>query len=171
MQIKKFDSFYAQHLFVYEHILYLITPIESFYPNLSNWYRDKFIPGLFSKERGYILATENDEIVGCALLKKTAEEKKISTLFVRPDYRKKGLGRKLLNMALKELGGASSLTVSEECLPSMNSLLKQSGFSLFDVKTGLYRKGKKEYLFRQKEEKIVAKKRAIKPRTHTKTQG
>ena len=149
--------------------MYFISPIESFYPNLSKWYEHVFIPGLIQKERSCLLARENGELIGCILLKKNAEEKKISTLFVHPDYRNKGVGKALLNMALNDLGEGTLLSVSEENLPCMKSLLKEFNFSLSGVKEGCYREGKKEYFFRQNGERIVSKKRRKKSVGRTKT--
>ena len=169
MQIKKFDSFRPEHTFVYENILQLISPIHSSYPNLFSWYRDTFIPGLVQKERKYILAFEEDCLVGCALLKKTKNEKKISTLFVKPDFRKRGIGKKLLQASLKELGQNSSLTVSEENLEIMRPLLDEFNFILSGTKEGLYRTRKKEYFFSTSVKKTPHKKRVKSPINRTKT--
>ena len=170
MQIEKLDSVCAENIFLYEYVLHFISPIESLYPNLSKWYEEVFVPGLIRRERSCLLAIENRELIGCVLLKKNAEEKKISTLFVRPDYRKKGIGKTLLSMALNDLRTGASLSVSEENLSCMKPLLQEFNFSLSEVKEGFYRKGKKEYFFRQGENRIVSKKRKTKTTERVKTQ-
>lgn len=46
--------------------------------------------------------SENNEIVGVSSLKKS-EENKICTFYIKDDYRKEGLGSKLLEQSLKYL--------------------------------------------------------------------
>ena len=149
MQIKTFDSFNPRHLKLYEQILDLTRPINDAYPDRIKWFREKFIPGLKKKQRLYIIAQDdNNVLAGCALLKKTEEERKICTFFVSPQFRGNGLGTKLMEHSLKELGQHPLITVSSKNLstPLLN-LLKRYDFHLSATKRGAYNSQDTEYYF------------------------
>ena len=148
MQIKTYHSFHPEHIFLYERILHLLEPAKASYPKLEKWYRHTFLPGLKKRERAYVMIHDAETLVGCALLKRTADEKKISSLFVHPDYRQKGVGEKLLTVAMKDLGPGVSLTVSEENLSSLQPLLQKFEFTLTSSRKGFYVRDKKEYFFK-----------------------
>ena len=147
MQIKVFNGFHPDHVFLYERILYLLQPIYKFYPGFEKWYKNVFLPGLFTGERSYITAEVGEKLVGCALIKNTAQEKKICTVFVDSKYRRRGIGGKLFEKALKTLGNKAKLSVSEESLSKLTPLLNKFNFHLLETKRGVYRQGKNELYF------------------------
>jgi GNAT superfamily N-acetyltransferase len=148
MQIKTFHSFHKEHKKLYEDILSLTYSINETYPKYSTWFKEKFLTGLKNKERIYIVAqNENGQLVGCVLLKNTAQEKKICALFVHPDYRKKGIGGKLIEQTLSELGEHPLITVSDRNIVQLAPLLRRKGFHLSAVKKGAYRPEDTEYYF------------------------
>jgi ribosomal protein S18 acetylase RimI-like enzyme len=148
MQIKTFNSFHEDHEKLYEDILYLTSSVGDTYPQYSTWFKEKFLPDLKNKKRMYIIAQDKDKkLVGCVLIKNTEEEKKISTLFVHPDYRKKGLGGKLMEQTLSELGEHPLITVSDRNIAQLTPLLRKKGFHLSAVKKGAYRPEDIEYYF------------------------
>ena len=147
MQIEKFCEFHPEHVFLYDRILHLIRPVQESYPQLEKWYKSVFLPGLFQGERGYVVAHDQGQLVGCALIKKTPIEKKLCTLFVRPDFRRKGVGVALLEGVIEELGPKPFVSVSEESFKEVMPLFKQFGFQLSGQKRGPYRTGKKEFYF------------------------
>ena len=156
MQIKTFTSYNPEHIQLYGQILDLIRPINDIYPEYTAWFKEKFIPGLKKKERMYIIAQdENNALAGCVLIKKTAEEKKICTFFVCPNYRHNGLGKKLMQQALSELGEHPLITVSGRNLPQMAHLLKECGFHLSATKRGAYNPTDTEYYFNDKKADAV----------------
>ena len=147
MQVQTFNKFYPDHIFLYERMLHLLHPLEQNYPQLTSWYREVFLPGLVDGERGYVLAVSGGELAGCALLKNTQDEKKISTIFVDPRFRRQGLGRKLFTEAMKALGNTAQLSVSEEVLPQLNPLLAEFDFHFLEKKENVYKNGKSELYF------------------------
>lgn len=151
MQIKTFDSFYPEHIKLYEEIFELIKPIQDFYPNYEKWYREKFIPGLKKKERLYIVAYDDKKNIlsGCALLKKTREENKLCTLFVHPNYRSQGLGKKLMQQALNAFGKLPLLTISSKNFSKYQPLLKHFGFHWSASKKNVYQENDIELYFNE----------------------
>lgn len=148
MQIKTFNSFNPEHTILYDQILSLTKPINDTYPGRTKWFVEKFIPGLQKKERMYIVAQDDDNtLAGCVLIKNTEEEKKICTFFVNPRFRGQGLGRKLMEQTLKELGEHPLITVSSRNLSQLLPLLQQYDFHLSAAKKGAYNSEDTEYYF------------------------
>ena len=148
MQIKTFDSFHPEHASLYAEMLDLIRSFGDAYPESDRWFKETFLSGLKKKERSYIVAwDEQKSLAGYALIKNTPMEKKICTLFVKPSFRRRGIGKQLVNQALSELGEHPLITVSGKNLPLLQPLLKQSGFHLSAVKRGVYRPDEPEYYF------------------------
>ena len=159
MQIKTFNSFDPGHTVLYEQILNLIKPLNDTYPGHTQWFMEKFIPGLQKKERMYIIAQDDDNtLAGCVLIKNTDEEKKICTLFINPKFRRQGLGKKLMERALKELGEHPLITVSSRNLSQLSSLLKQYGFRLSAAKKGVYNSEDTEYYFNDQKADAIKEK-------------
>ena len=148
MQIKTFSSFNPEHAALYDQILNLTKPINDTYPGYTKWFMEKFIPGLQNKERMYIIALDDaNTLAGCVLIKNTEEKKKICTLFVNPKFRRQGLGKKLMEQTIKELGEHPLITVSSRNLSQLSPLLKQYGFHLSAAKKGAYNSEDTEYYF------------------------
>ena len=148
MKIRTFNTYATAHENLYKEMLTLTQSINATYPDYTHWFKEKFLSGLDKKERMYIIAqNEKDKLLGCLLIKKTDTEKKISTLFVKPEHRGKGIGKKLLAQAIKELGKHPSLTVSSRNISQLYPLLKSFGFHLSAVKKGVYHPEDTEYYF------------------------
>lgn len=148
MQIQIFDSFRPEHEPLYAQILNLAQTVSHTYPDYECWFREKFMPGLRKKERMYVVAQDDEGgVAGFVLIKKTAEEKKICTLFVDPKFRKQGLGQQLMKRTLAVLGPRPLITVSGRNLPQLAGLLDAFGFQLSAVKKRVYRADDAEYYF------------------------
>ena len=147
MQIEKFSDFHPEHIFLYERILHLLQPTKQYYPKLNKWYREVFLVGLMQKERAYIIAKDDGKLVGCALLKKTPNEKKICSLYVQSDYRRRGIGEQMLKMALSELGKSPEMSISQKNIHFFQPLLERYGFQLSYKKRGEYTPNNTEYHF------------------------
>lgn len=77
--------------------LYQITKeLEKDYPQHYTWFFKKFISGLNNGTREIIYCEIDNLPVAVVFLKKTQEERKICTIFVKEEYRKYGIGTKLL---------------------------------------------------------------------------
>lgn len=85
---------------------------------------------------------------GFAILKRDVVERKICTIWVRPDLRCQGLGQSLITQSQEWLQCVRPLlTVPEEALSTFRGLLASSDFKLNEIVEGYYRPGKKEYVF------------------------
>ena len=104
--------------------LYQVTKkIEKDYPNHKNWFYDKFVKELDGKKREIIYYEKDSVICGVIFLKNTLEEKKICTVYVSEEYRKHGIGTKLLLESIKFLGTTTPLIsmpdYKEECFKNI----------------------------------------------------
>lgn len=156
INIDTYRTYNHEHSYLYKEILELTNSIGETYPEHSKWFWDKFLVGLKTGGRGYIIAEQNNNLAGVVLFKDTEEEKKISTLFVNPEYRKQGIATRLLQEAKKELGAGCILTVSARNMFQLKPLLVKSGFKVFDTKRGEYKPDNIEYYFRYEPSKVPA---------------
>ncbi|WNJ79718.1 GNAT family N-acetyltransferase [Cedecea neteri] len=93
-----------------------------------------------------LVAAVNDQLAGVSVLKKSEDERKISTFFVENKYSKMGLARYLLNASLLILGNKNiDITVSENSIEKLYPFLVKNGFKEFDIVDGEYFKNKKEF--------------------------
>ncbi|RXJ77207.1 N-acetyltransferase [Arcobacter sp. F155] len=126
----------------------LLVDIESFYPNFKTWYSTKVIPGIINDTREILTEYREDTLVGIAIIKKEKQEQKICTIKIIPEYQNRGIGVKLFKRALNKLSTDKPfVTVPEERFHEFHKIFIHFGFKLTEVKTGYYRKGKKEYIY------------------------
>ena len=145
MSIQIYTSYYTEHERLYQDIFLMTQGLKQIYPDYEKWYWNKFIEGLKKGERLYAISSKHGILNGCALLKKTPTENKISTLYVDDYYRHQGIGETLMSASLSELGKHPLMTVSEGCLNSFLPLIRQFKFRL----TGCQEisDGSTEYIF------------------------
>ena len=125
---------------VYEALI----PLEQEYPNFKHWFFSTTVPGVVEGTRKIFIASFAYEIAG-VLITKDANEKKICTLRVLPEYRRMGLGRKLMRCAVQELNIAKPLiTVSDEHLDEFKVLFEEFGFVPTAAYFNYYRQGHTE---------------------------
>ncbi len=131
MQIKSYSGYHEEHKPLYRALFRLTKPVGAVYDDYAAWFRKTFIPGLKKEERRYIVAREDKgNIVGCALLKNTPNEKKICTFFVRSDWRGRGVGTEMMKECFKILGSHPLITVSHKNIDQFRPLLQRFGFKL-----------------------------------------
>ena len=76
---------------------YMVTDwICKDYPDHCDHFFSKYVPGIFDGKREIITCYIDDKIAAVAILKKDTNERKISTLFVKPEYQKRGIAIELL---------------------------------------------------------------------------
>jgi ribosomal protein S18 acetylase RimI-like enzyme len=89
------------------------------------------LPGEYSPPKGALLiALENDQLAGCVALRRLTEDKcELKRLYVRPDLRRKGLGKSLVQSAIdqgREIGYVhlrlGTLSTMKEALSLYRSL-------------------------------------------------
>lgn len=157
-QIKTYKSFHSEHSLLYKDMLDLTLSINKTYPRYTAWYNNTFIPGLKKDERMYIVALDDQNILtGCIFAKNTPDEKKICTLFVNPLFKRQGIGKKLLETAIKELGELPLITVSSRNISQLKPLLDHFGFHLSATKKGIYGQNDTEFYFNDKKADLIQK--------------
>ena len=155
MQIKTESTFIPTHQKLYQDILKLTLSIQDNYPNYQKWYKNTFLEGLKKGERGIITVCDKGKVLGVVLFKDTPAEKKLCTLFVHPDYRKKGIATQLVKAVVQELGEKPFVSVSEQNFPQINPLFQKMGFHLSARVKGVYFPEKMEYYFNDKKQESI----------------
>jgi len=126
-----------------------IASIDTYYPNIREWYVNTVVPGICTGNDILLVAKARGSIAGIVLAK-TGEEQKLRCIRVADTYRGLGLGIKLIDTALELIGDKPLVSVSQELLHDYSRMfVNRYGFLLSDVVKGKYRQGKLEYFFNQ----------------------
>ena len=128
IEYKKIEnfSFKDENSGFYDKLYNLTSEIEKIYPAHKIWFYANFIGNLLKNNKGIIIFaknSENDENSGIALINK--EISKLCTLFVNPNYRRKGIATKLLQISQESLGKKPIVTVSETNYHSLKKLFEK----------------------------------------------
>lgn len=109
------------------HESYKITDwISDDYSKHCDLFYCKYVPGIFSGEREIFICKNGHEIIAVTFLKKDSSERKISTLYVKPDYQGKGIASKLLEMSFEWLETTKPLiTIADYKLPQFTSIIQK----------------------------------------------
>lgn len=126
-----------------------IKSLNQYYPDIEYWYVNKVVPGLITGNDKLIVAHDDGVIAGIALGKVDPDESKLRCVRVHPDYQNNGLGIRLIDNMLDQIGDRHpGVTVAEEMFHLYSrAFIKRYGFELSDVTKGRYRQGKLEYGF------------------------
>lgn len=132
-------------------IQFFLTDLIDEYPLHDKWFKEiaKELKCNINKEREILFVkSENDEIIGVSILKKTEFEKKICTLRVAKNYQKKGIGTMLVKASCEFLATDKPIiTVSQSRHHEFIRLFKQFNFTLDTIYCGKYCPGVKEYCY------------------------
>lgn len=125
-----------------------IASLDKYYPNITDWYLNTVIPGIYTGNDKIVMAFEANHLIGLAL-GKVGQETKLRCVRVHPQAQSTGVGVRLMDRLFDLLGTNTPHTsVSEELLHHYSrTLINRYGFKLNRVEKGLYRRGKLEYLF------------------------
>lgn len=130
-----------------ERVYEMLSPLEKEYPDFEHWFYATIVPGLRVGSRKIFVASFSDEIAGVLILK-DANEKKICTLRVLPEYRRMGVGRQLMQRAVQILNiDRPLITVSDMHLDEFKPLFAEFGFSFTAAYIDYYRQGSIEYAY------------------------
>ena len=135
--------------------IYEITSfLNKSYPNYEKWFYEKQVKGCLNGERNIIFITNDDEIIGIISVKKANEEKKICTLFVKEEYRNKGIGSMLLEESFKFLDTNKPLiTIGDNMLPIYEEFINKYKWNFTEKLYDFYVQGINEYCYNGKLEK------------------
>lgn len=129
-------------------IFSFLVEASKYYPSFHEWYFNKVVPDIQNGNRKIVSEIRDGKIAGIAILKDTGEEKKICTLRISPDFQNRGIGVRLFKKSFEILQtNKPFLTVSEEKLPEFQKIFDYFNFELSSIADGMYRHGKKEYIF------------------------
>lgn len=118
------------------------------YPNFDFWFQRKVLPGIAAGERTVLAEIRESRLIGLAILKHSATEKKLCTLRVRPEFESRGLGVRMFESAFEILGTARPLlSVSDSSLPKFTRLFNHFGFACEAAYHGLYTPRTTEFSF------------------------
>lgn len=95
----------------------------------------------------FLAASQDDynRFAGAMILKKTRDEKKICTLYVHGNFRRRGIGTAFMDIAREKLDDQYPvITISELREAEFAPFLQQFGFKLYDRYNGYYRSGVSE---------------------------
>lgn len=125
-----------------------LKAVSEFYPEFHAWLANRVLPGLYSGERKMLLEYIQGELAGIAIIKESAEEKKLCCIRVLPKFQGSGIGVRLMKRCFEALDTQNPLvTVSEENIYMFNRLFNYFGFELGGTYKDIYRPEKTEYSF------------------------
>ena len=131
---------------------YLMTDwITRDYPDHVDHYYSKYVPGIFDGEREIIACVADGKYVATAIMKKTDDEKKISTLYVTHEYQNRGIATELLEECFKWLGTTKPLvSIADYKLGQFEKIIEKYGWEQTEVLDGFYNNHSKEIVFNGK---------------------
>lgn len=122
--------------------------VAAFYPDFRGWFFGRVVPGLRSGQRCIVPSFADGMLAGVAICKRTAAERKLSTLWVRDVSRNRGISVGLAQEAFAWLGSWQPLfTVPEERIGEFNGLVRAWSFPEAIAHRDLYRSGRVEHVF------------------------
>lgn len=107
--------------------IYLVTDYNhNQYQEYCKWFYGVNIPRVVNKQGEIFMALDGFTVAGLAILKNTEEEKKICTLLIQEEYRKKGFGKAFLEYSFDYLGTRKPLiTIPEKNIEQFKSFIKE----------------------------------------------
>ena len=105
--------------------IYLLTDYNKLqYPDYYKWYYGKNIPRIISGNGEAIFYLDGFSIIGLSILKRDELEKKICTLLINKEYRKRGYSKIILEDSFKFLGTDKPLiTIPENRLDEFSKII------------------------------------------------
>lgn len=126
-----------------------LKKIDPYYPDITQWYVEKCIPGIILGNDQLIIATEHDHLVGFSLGKKSKDENKLRCVRVNDDYQYRGVGIRLIDRMMDLIeDDRPVVTVAEELIHDYSRIfVNRYRYSLEHITKGQYRPNKLEYHF------------------------
>jgi hypothetical protein len=125
-----------------------LSSIYGMYPRFREWFFEKGTISSRTQQRAVFVKKLGPKIVGVAIAKRCASERKLCTLWVSKDVRNLGIAAALADSAFDWLETSHPLfTIPEERLPEFQGLLRSWRFPKGQALKGYYRDNKIEYVF------------------------
>lgn len=129
----------------------LLTDLPRDYPNADAWLPRRLQDCLAGRARCTVAAIR-DDVVGVTILTPKAIATKLSTIYVRPDFRRSGIGSRLLDHVLRDYEtwvpgrarGDLYVTVAEHTWSQLEGLLSSRGFTRTAFERDRYGRGRHE---------------------------
>lgn len=129
-------------------VMNFLLPMSVDYPNIERWYLHKVVPGIRAGTRHFVKVERHGQLVGLGIAKNEADEKKICTLRVAPEYVGRGMGFRIMDDLLRWLDeDQPHATVGAHKLPLFQRMFDHYGFDVTSKRVGLYLPSKVEVGF------------------------
>jgi len=126
----------------------IVSKSLSAYPNFSDWLYKKVGLGIVMNQRSIVLKYINKRLVGFVILKHHKEHK-LCTFFILDNYRKQGIGHKMMTESMAFLNTFGNvpitITMSVFVVSDFNKILTNHGFVFDYVVQSEYTKDVPEY--------------------------
>ena len=114
-------------------VYFLIDFIIKDYQHLFEWYWSKAVPYVFLGKMDFFLALDGDTIIAVLIAQKEEQEKKICTLYVKPDYSRNGIASKLIESSFSYLETTVPIiTFTDYKLPQFLPILKKYNWHIHE---------------------------------------
>ena len=110
---------------IINEILLVTISAKTTYPEYTDWFINKHVPGIYLGTRDTIIAVHNNKIVGVSNIKRE-KENKLCTVYFDPKYRKQKLGLTLVDKSIELIGDSKPLiTMPSSYLPQFKNIIKR----------------------------------------------
>ena len=157
---------------IIDEILLVTISAKTTYPEYTEWFIKKHVPGIYLGTRDTIIAVHNNKIVGVSNIKRE-KENKLCTVYFDPKYRKQKLGITLVDKSIELIGDSKPLiTMPSSYLPQFKNIIRRYDWQLTDCIDNCYSDNISEYIFNgeinKNNEKLTNEERIILTYKHTK---
>lgn len=139
---------------IIDEILLVTISAKTTYPEYTDWFIKKHVPGIYLGTRDTIIAVHNNKIIGVSNIKRE-KENKLCTVYFDPKYRKQKLGLTLVDKSIELLGDSKPLiTMPSTYLPQFKNIIKRYDWQLTDCIDNCYLENTSELVFNGEIEKL-----------------
>ncbi len=132
---------------IINEILLVTISTKTTYPEYTDWFINKHIPGIYLGTRDTIIAVHNNKIIGVSNIKRE-KENKLCTVYFDPKYRKQKLGLTLVDKSIEQIGDSKPLiTMPASYLPQFKNIIKRYDWQLTDCIDNCYLENTSELVF------------------------
>lgn len=132
---------------IINEILLTTISAKTTYPEYTDWFLKKHIPGIYQGTRDTIIAVHNNKIIGVSNIKRD-KENKLCTVYFDPKYRKQKLGLTLVDKSIELIGDSKPLiTMPSSYLPQFKNIIKRYDWQLTDCIDNCYLENTSELVF------------------------